>query len=158
VTNVLLEQGDPVLLKDPVAEGLLRSKQPVRFAYTWRDGSPRVVAMWFHWDGRQVVMATPARAPKLKVLAYRPAVALVVDDGSAYPYKELTIRGRAEVQPWQGDGVVPEYALAATRYLGKEQGESWVRQVSGMAMFRIAVTPAWVGLIDFQTRMPSALL
>jgi len=158
VAHVLLDQGDPTLLKEPVAEELLRSTQPVRLAYTWRDGTPRVVAMWFHWDGKQIVMATPARAPKLKALPYRPDVALVVDDGSAYPYKELTLRGRAEVQPWQGEGVVPEYALAATRYLGQEQGDAWVRQVAGMPMFRIAVTPVWVGLIDFESRMPSALL
>jgi hypothetical protein len=155
--SLLLEQGDLTLLEEPVADELLRSKQPVRMAYTWRDGTPRVVAMWFHWDGRQVVMGTPSRAPKLKVLSDRPEVALIIDDASAYPYRELMLRGRAEVAPWPGPGVVPEYALAAKRYLGEEQGEAWAALGAALSWVRIAVTPTWAGLIDFESRMPSAL-
>lgn len=157
MSQVLLEQGDLHLLEEPVAGMLLTSKQPVRIAYCWRDGTPRVVAMWFHWDGRQVVMATPARAPKLKALAEHPDVALVIDDASEYPYRELSIRGRAEVTEHTGTGVVREYALAAKRYLGEQPGAEWVRSVEGMPMFRIAVTPTWVALIDFEQRLPSAL-
>jgi hypothetical protein len=156
VSQVLLEQGDLALLHDPIAEELLRSKQTARLAYVWRDGTPRVVAMWFHWDGRQIVMASPARAPKLKVLAERPDVALVIDDPLAQPNRELTIRGRAELQPRQG--LVPEYVLAAKRYLGEAQGEAAVAPLAGLAWVRIAVTPTWVGLIDFRNRMPSALV
>jgi hypothetical protein len=153
--QVLSQQGDVALLQDPIAETLLQSRQPVRFAYTWRDGTPRVVAMWFHWDGRSIVMATPVGAPKLKVLRDRPEVAIVIDDAGSFPYRELTIRGRAELQPWEG--VVPEYALAAKRYFGEEQGAAWVATVQDLPQVRIAVTPTWVGLIDFEDRMPSAL-
>ncbi len=157
MSQVLLEQGDLHLLEDPVAQMLLTSKQPVRMAYCWKDGTPRVVAMWFHWDGRQVVMGTPTKAPKLKALAEHPDVALVIDDASAYPYKELSIRGRVEITPHEGPGVVPEYALAAQRYLGEEQGLEWIKPLDGMPMFRLAVTPTWVALLDFEHRFPSAL-
>jgi hypothetical protein len=153
--SLLMEQGSLTLLDDPVAQELLRSTQPVRMAYCWRDGTPRVVAMWFHWDGRQVVMASPSRAPKLKVLGERPDVALVIDDASTQPAKELTIRGRAELQPSQG--LPPEYVLAAKRYLGDEQGEAAVAPLAGLSWVRIAVTPRWVGLIDFVSRIPSGL-
>jgi hypothetical protein len=56
-------------------------------------------------------------------------------------------------------GVVPEYALAADRYFGAEQGRAWVKQMGSMIheMVRITVTPEWVGLLDFQARFPSAL-
>jgi hypothetical protein len=155
VSQALLEQGDLALLEDPIAQALLTSKQPARLAYTWRDGTPRVVAIWFHWDGRQVVMASPPKAPKLKVLGERPHVALTIDDSSAFPYKELLIRGDAELQP--SNDVVPEYALAAKRYLGEEGAATWLTQLQGTPMTRIAVTPTWVGLIDFVSRMPSAL-
>jgi hypothetical protein len=155
VSQVLLEQGDPALLHEPIAEALLASKQPARLAYTWRDGTPRVVAIWFHWDGRQIVMVSPPKAPKLKVLGERPDVALTIDDSSAMPYKELLIRGKAELQPW--DDIVPEYALAAERYLGEEAAATWLAQLKGTPAVRIAVTPTWVGLIDFVSRMPSAL-
>ena len=56
-------------------------------------------------------------------------------------------------------GVVPEYAVAAERYFGHEQGQAWVAQLGTMlsTMVRITITPEWVGLLDFQTRFPSAL-
>ena len=57
-----MTQGDLNLLQHPVAEQLLRSKHPARLAYTWRDGSPRVVPMWFHWNGTEIVLGTPAGA------------------------------------------------------------------------------------------------
>jgi hypothetical protein len=56
-------------------------------------------------------------------------------------------------------GIVPEYALAAERYFGEQQGKAWVGQLAAMTpeMVRITIAPEWVGLLDFQTRFPSAL-
>ncbi|MCU1474050.1 pyridoxamine 5'-phosphate oxidase family protein [Amnibacterium sp.] len=150
-----MEQGDLTLLEEPTAKQLLRSSNPARLGYTWRDGSPRVVAMWFEWSGGKVVMGTPTRAPKLKVLEERPQVALTIDDAGAFPYRELMIRGRAEVELL--DDVSPEYARSAVRYFGQEQGDAWVADLRGKPMARISVTPEWVGLLDFETRFPSAL-
>jgi len=67
----------------------------------------------------------------------------------------LLVRGRASVELL--DDVSPEYALAATRYFGPEQGPAWVGTLRGKSMARIAITPLWVGILDFQTRFPSAL-
>jgi len=53
--------------------------------------------------------------------------------------------------------VSPEYELAAARYFGSEQGPAWVGTLRGKPMARIAITPDWVGILDFQTRFPSAL-
>jgi hypothetical protein len=36
----------------------------------------------------------------------------------------LLVRGTARLQPV--NGIVPEYALAAERYFGKQQGKAWV--------------------------------
>jgi nitroimidazol reductase NimA-like FMN-containing flavoprotein (pyridoxamine 5'-phosphate oxidase superfamily) len=47
----MAQQGSLELLSDPVAQELLSSVNPARLAYTWTDGSPRVVPMWFHWTG-----------------------------------------------------------------------------------------------------------
>ena len=57
------EQGDVEMLGDPVAKALLESRQLARLAYTWSDGTPRVVPIWFHWNGDAIVMGTPVRAP-----------------------------------------------------------------------------------------------
>jgi hypothetical protein len=55
------------------------------------------------------------------------------------------------------DDVSPEYAAAATRYFGDEQGQAWIAQLRGQPMARVAIRPHWVGILDFQTRFPSAL-
>lgn len=151
-----VKQGGLDLLQHPAAKELLQSRIPARLAYVWTDGSPRVVPIWFHWDGRELVFGTPPKAPKLKALAKNPKVAVTIDDNS-FPHKVLLIRGTARIQPV--DGVVPEYALSAERYFGPEQGKGWVAQIKGMmpGMVRIAVKPEWVGLLDFQTRFPSSL-
>ena len=148
------QQGSLELLNDPVASALLDSVNPARLAYTWTDGSPRVVPIWFHWTGEQFVLGSPPKAPKLKALAADPRVALTIDD-NAWPYKVLVVRGRADVE-LVGD-VSPEYEMAATRYFGPEEGPAWVASLRGNPMARIAVTPDWVGILDFETRFPSAL-
>jgi hypothetical protein len=103
-------------------------------------------------------MASPAKAPKLKALARNPKVAVTIDD-NVFPHKVLLVRGTAKLQPVAG--VVPEYAMAAERYFGVEHGKAWVEQMASMVKdqgsVRITITPEWVGLLDFQTRFPSAL-
>jgi PPOX class probable F420-dependent enzyme len=151
-----VKQGDLALLQHPASQELLASKIPARLAYVWTDGSPRVVPIWFHWNGKEIVMGTPPKAPKLKALARNPRVSLTIDD-NIFPHKVLLIRGTARLE--SVNGVVPEYALASERYFGPEQGKAWVAQMGKMvqSMVRVTITPTWVGLLDFQTRFPSAL-
>jgi len=153
---VKVKQGDLGLLQHPASQELLVSKTPARLAYVWTDGTPRVIPIWFHWNGRELILATPPKAPKLKALAKHPKVALTIDD-NVFPHKVLLIRGSARLQTL--DGIVPEYATAAERYFGREQGKAWVDKLRTLIpnMVRITVTPEWVGLLDFQTRFPSAL-
>ena len=149
-------QGSIALLDDPIAKELLSSKIPARLAYVWPDGSPRVVPVWFHWNGSRFVIATPPRAPKLKALKVNSKVALTIDDNT-FPHKVLMVRGTVALE--EMEGVVPEYELAAHRYFGDVQGRAWVQQVSQMLkrMVKITVRPEWVGLLDFESRFPSAL-
>jgi len=151
------KQGDLALLDHPASQELLQSKIPARLAYVWTDGTPRVVPIWFHWNGSEFVMGTPPKAPKLKALAKNPKVALTIDDNT-FPHKVLMVRGTVtKIEPVQG--VVPEYAKCADRYFGPEQGRAWIAQVGAMlpSMVRVVVKPDWVGLLDFQARFPSAL-
>lgn len=141
-------------LNDPIAQALLTSTAPARLAYTWTDGTPRVVPIWFHWDGATITLGSPLRAPKLRVLGTNPEVAVTIDTNE-WPYRVLSIRGRAEVDLL--DDVAPEYAEAAERYLGRGPGQAWVAQLRGQRMGRIRITPQWVNILDFETRVPSAL-
>jgi hypothetical protein len=158
-----IEQGDLRLLESDTAKRLLAASVPARYAYTARDGTPRIVASWFVWTGEQLVMPTFIAAPHVSHAAYRvrtlranPDVAVSIDT-DAWPPEVLSIRGRAEVT--EVDGVVPEYAQAAHRYLGSEQATAYLAQIDhpSTRMARIAVRPTWVGVLDFQTRLPSAL-
>lgn len=158
-----LEQGDLKLLETSLAKRLLSSTIPARYAYIALDGTPRVLASWFEWTGEELVLPTFISAPhvshtvyRLRALRANPALAVSIDTETSPP-EVLSIRGTAEIT--EADGILPEYAAAAHRYLGSEEATGYLEQIDqpGTRMARIAVRPAWVGLLDFQTRMPSAL-
>ena len=144
-----------ILQTNPVAQQLLESAIPARLAYTWHDGTPRVVPMWFHWTGEDLVMGAPPNAPKVPALADHPDVAVAIDSNE-WPYQVLTIRGTATVT--EVEGFFPEYSAMARRYLGEAGGE----QFMGLATqrftrwARITIRPETVRLLDFRTDLPSA--
>ena len=151
-----VQQGDLGLLQHPASQELLHSKIPARMAYVWTDGTPRVIPIWFHWNGREIVMATPPKAPKLKALARNPKVSLTIDDNT-FPHKVLLIRGSARLEPVEG--IAPEYVAAAGRYFDPQLANAWLTQLRTLisSQVRIVITPEWVGLLDFEARFPSAL-
>ena len=158
-----LPQGSLDLLQHPIALQLLASTIPARVAFTAADGTPRIVPTWFHWTGTELVMPTFVAAPHIRhsaariaALRARPAVAITIDTEQSPP-QALTMRGAATITEHRG--VVAEYALSARRYLGDEAADGYLAMLDdpSTVMARIAVVPAWVGLIDFESRMPSAL-
>ncbi|MFG1777623.1 pyridoxamine 5'-phosphate oxidase family protein [Micromonospora sp. NPDC049051] len=158
----VLAQGDPKLLHTELAQRLLHSAIPARMAYTSTDGSPRVIPVWFHWTGEEIVTAAKiagpgVRRPARRIAALRanPHVAITIDT-EEFPPEILLIRGLATVD--EVAGVVDEYVLATQRYVDAEVASAILGFVGGAGtrMARIAVRPTWVGLLDFQTRLPSA--
>ena len=154
-------QGDLRLLQSELAKGLLSSKIPARLAYIAKDGTPRVIPTWFHWNGNEFVMATFTAGPQVRHEPARPAalranpnVSMTIDT-EAFPPQVLLIRGQAFVT--EVDGLVKEFEEAARRYLGEEGARGFLNQAikPGVRMARIAVRPTWVGTLDFQTRLPS---
>ena len=112
------KQGDVGLLQDPVAQQLLQSKSPAHLAYTWRDGTPRVVPIGFHWNGEELVLATATDAPKTKVLTNGSKLAVSIDRDSR-PAKVLLIRGTVRVDTVEG--IAPEYAAMIRRTMSECQ-------------------------------------
>lgn len=148
-----LPQGDPALLESDVARRLLGSTIPARLGYTAVDGKPRVVPIWFHWTGQELVMASLGGAAKVAALRNQP----ITIDAEGFPAEVLLLRGRAEVT--DVPGIVPEYAQAARRYLGDEGAAAFLAQLERpeTRMHRVALRPAWVGVLDFKTRLPRVL-
>jgi hypothetical protein len=151
------QQGDVSLLNDPVAQELLKSSIPASLSYVWTDGTPRVVPIWFHWNGKELVFGSPPGAPKIKAIQHNSHVAVSIDS-RGWPYKVLLIRGPASVE-MVNEGTIPEYEASALRYFGEEAGTGWINQMKGMSnqMARISLTPKWVGILDFETRFPAAV-
>jgi hypothetical protein len=158
-----LKQGDLGLLESEVARRLLASRIPARFAYISTDGTPRVLATWFHWTGEVLAMPTFLAAPhvrhppgRLRALRANPAIAVTIDT-ETFPPTVLTLRGRVEIS--EVEGIPPEYTLAARRYLGDEAARTYLDEIDqpGTRMARIDLRPTWVGVLDFRTRLPSAL-
>jgi hypothetical protein len=58
--------------------------------------SPRVVSLWFHWNGTEIVMCTFGPAPKLKALhsgaRVRPEVVVLLDFERRFPSALTTLR------------------------------------------------------------------
>lgn len=158
-------QGDVRLLKTDVAQRLLQSTIPARVAYNAVDGTPRVMSTWFVWTGEELVMATFIHCPpigilrpahRLRALRANPDVAITIDT-EPQPPEVLLLRGRVSIT--EINGMVPEQAEAARRYLGEQGGAGYVTQADHPAtkMARIALRPAWVGVLDFRNRLPEVM-
>lgn len=142
------EKGDLAILQDPAAQELLRSTIPARLAFTTSRGEPRVMPIWFHWNGREIVVATRQQAPKVNALSRNPMVALIIDT-ETWPNVVLTIRGTAKIE--MTPGPAPEYVEAARRYTGSvEAGDAWVARSAADGQARIVITPEWADLLDFR--------
>jgi hypothetical protein len=158
-------QGDARLLETETAQRLLHSAIPARLAYVATDGTPRVVSTWFVWTGEELVMSAYLYCPPLgmrrpahrvRALRERPDIAITIDT-EPQPPEVLLLRGRVAIT--EVEGMVPEQAQAARRFLGDEGGAAYVAQAEHpeTRMARIALKPAWVGVLDYQTRLPDII-
>lgn len=154
------KHGSLSLLNDPIAQELLLAPIPAHLSYVWKDGSPRVIPIGFTWTGSELVTGTPNHAPKLKALKDGQQVAVTIDSYTP-PYHVLYIRGIVRLSPYEG--IVPEWAQAGQRLMGKEGGQAFESMVDGMIkagvlkFIRLAVQPTWVGILDFEKRFPSGV-
>jgi nitroimidazol reductase NimA-like FMN-containing flavoprotein (pyridoxamine 5'-phosphate oxidase superfamily) len=145
------------VLNDPLGQKLLHADIPARLAYNGPDGNPRVIPVGFYWNGAQIIVCTAPTAPKARALARNPKVALTIDTYPD-PTHVLLVRGTANIEVVEG---VPfEYLEAAKKHPQEpEQFQAFETQVRALykQMARIAITPEWAKLLDFETRMPDFL-
>lgn len=142
--------GDVEQLREPGAQELLRTGQPLRLAYAGRDGLPRVIPIGFLWKEERLFVCTAPSAPKVAALSERPNVAVTIDTGStSTTAKQVLIRGTAAVEIV--DGVAPEYIEAAAKTLSGTDLEEFEAQIQGIfeQQARISITPEWARFYDF---------
>jgi hypothetical protein len=145
------------VLNDPLGQELLHADIPARLAYNGPDGYPRVIPIAFYWNRAKIVVCTAPTAPKVRALAKNPKVALTIDTYPD-PTNVLLVRGTAIMEVV--DGVPFEYLEASKKHPQEpEQYQAFEVQVRALykQMARIAITPEWAKLLDFETRMPDFL-
>ena len=104
--TTMSRQGGLALLQEPVAKALLQSTQPAHLAYVARDGTPRVVPVWFHWTGRALVVGSPPTSPKVQALTPTAPVAVSIDTATlAVPGAADQGRGARRQRAWSRAGV-----------------------------------------------------
>lgn len=151
-----LPQGDVRLLGTDIAQRRLTANSPLRLAYVALDGTPRALPVNFQWTGEEIVMGGFAPSARGRALLANPNVALTLDTDDQPP-EVLLIRGRAEVTEVRG--VVPEYEQYMRAGMPPEAADAYFAELvrREVVMERIAVRPAWVGVVDFTTRFPAAM-
>ena len=144
------------VLNDPLGKELLHTNKLARLAYVGGDGYPRVIPIGFYWNGAQIIVCTATSAPKVRALAKNPRVALTIDTDTQPPHV-LLVRGTADINVV--DGVPFEYLEASKKGIPEPQWNSFEAQVRALykQMARIAITPEWAKLFDFETRLPDFL-
>ncbi|MFK3978937.1 pyridoxamine 5'-phosphate oxidase family protein [Micromonospora sp. NPDC050397] len=148
-----LPQGDVKLLDTDVAQRLLTTPLVARLAYTGKDGTPRLIPVNFLWTGDEVVVGAFAGTYKVRDLRARPDVAICVDTTDGPP-QVLMLRGKVTLA--EVDGILPEYAVMQRAAMGDGSGDAYLRAIDqpGLRMVRIGLRPTWVGVLDFQERIP----
>lgn len=152
------KQGDLALLNDPVAQAPSYDRPCQRASPTIGVMvRHRVVPIGFHWNGAEIVLGTPPDAPKMKALRDAGDRVALTIDSDTMPHKVLLIRGTIRID--LVDGIAPEYAAISKRVFGEEGGVAWLAQLAPVCprMSRIFIKPTWVGILDFESRFPSAL-
>jgi len=73
------------------------------------------------------------------------------------PPKILQIRGTVHTDTVEG--IAPEYAAMIRRTMSEEDAQALLAEATRLypRMTRIFIHPDWVGILDFETRLPSAV-
>jgi lactoylglutathione lyase len=102
----------PSILKDFLARPL------IAHVAVARDGEPRVIPMWFWWDGESVWLETFPTAPIVAVLRDNDQAAISIDENlGGFRLRSVVMRGRAFVvdEPAEVQRIVD---LVLAKYLG----------------------------------------
>jgi len=88
-----------------------------------------VVPIGFHWNGKELVLATAVDSPKTKALTDGAKVAVSIDS-DANASEVLLIRGTVRTDTVQG--VAPEYAAAVRRRVSEEHAQAHLQAAASV--------------------------
>jgi PPOX class probable F420-dependent enzyme len=114
--------------EDPAMLGVL--------ATTNRRGDPRVVPLWFRWDGEVVYVWTTEERYWVRHIARDPRFAFSVQEGVP-PFAGVMMQGRAEVTTGGDEWLGEEIRRITRRYIPEPEVDAYI---GGWAQLRTIVT------------------
>ena len=101
-------------------------ERPVIARLATSDGDrPRVLPMWFWWDGSDVWMETSPTFANYRVLRRNPQAALTIDEAlSGLALRAVLMRGRVEIIEEPQDEVMATVRRIHEKYLSPEERAS----------------------------------
>ncbi len=112
----------PHRLPAPQAERFLRGRHVATLTTINADGTPLQTPIWYLYEDGLVYIRTKSKSAKVRNIRRDPRVSLCAQDERP-PYRGVTIRGAATVQPEQ-----PELSAKMSRhYLGRIAGFFYLR-------------------------------
>lgn len=103
---------------------------------TARDGSPRVVPVWYRFDGRVVTVWTGTMRKWVSHLARDPRFAFSVQE-SEPPFAGVIMHGDAEIRTGDSTDISDEIRRITRRYMPEDEVETYV---AGWPELRTIVT------------------
>jgi len=116
---------------------VLEGTRTAKLATVARDGSARVVPVWFVLDGDAFVITTGSESAKGKAMRRDPRVALLVDDERP-PFSFVSVRGRVTLSE-DPDALLVWGTRIGGRYMGADRAEEFGRRnaVPGELLVRL---------------------
>jgi nitroimidazol reductase NimA-like FMN-containing flavoprotein (pyridoxamine 5'-phosphate oxidase superfamily) len=92
---------------------------------TSENDHPRVVPMWFWWDGADIWMETSPTFANPRILRSNPHAAVTVDEAvSGFALRAVVMRGRVEIIEGPSDQVMATVRKIYARYLSADEQTS----------------------------------
>jgi nitroimidazol reductase NimA-like FMN-containing flavoprotein (pyridoxamine 5'-phosphate oxidase superfamily) len=106
---------DPATMRAFLARPLI-----ARLATSLED-APRVLPMWFEWDGTSIWMETSPTFPNVRILRANPRAALTIDESDGgLRFRAVVMRGVIEVMDGPADLLDRVVRRLYRRYLGDD--------------------------------------
>jgi PPOX class probable F420-dependent enzyme len=122
---------------DEAVRKILDGKHVAVLATVMKDGSPKTAAVWYGFDGDDLIVSTITDRPKARNVARDGRVSLLIDLREM-PYSGVEVRGRATLE----DDAESEKTLRIARRYTGEVNEQWAARLRSEQRTIIRIKPS----------------
>lgn len=120
-------------------EEFLKGRRMGMIATNRRDGSPQMRPIWYDYDDGVIRMWTSIDTIRFRNIERDNRVSFCVHD-EAWPYRGVTVQGRAEITH-RGRETVPAGKKIARRYIEEEAGNRFIDLITNESSIILTIIP-----------------